>query len=114
MASHVNKEGDDRTHPSSHTNYLYLSSHEKNEHLHCLHMQAKITSHQIKRLEERINHVVDENGVQLENDLYDDLRQLAIDGTEQVNCLHQPDSFQYVFWNQQFKASSLKDSRSMK
>ena len=114
MASRATKERDDRTHPSSHTNYLYLSSHEKDERLHRMHVQAKIASHQIKRLEESINRVVNENGVQLEVDLHDDLRQLALDGTEQVNRLHQPDSFQYLFWNQQFKASSLKDSRSMK
>ena len=91
-----------------------LSSHEKDEHLHRMHVQAKIAVQQIKRLEEKINDVVCENGVQLEDDLYDDLRQLAIDGTEQVSHLHQPDSFQCLFWNQQSKASSLKDSRSMK
>ena len=114
LASRATKERDDKTHPSSHTNYLYLSSHEKDQRLHQMHLQAKITSHRIKRLEEKINCVVNENGLQLEIDLYDDLRQLALDGTEQVNHLHQPDSFQYLFWNQQFKASSLKDCRNMK
>ena len=114
MASHVMKESDDRTHPSSHTNYWYLSSDEKDERLHRMHVQAKITGHQIKRLEERINNVVSENGVQLDDYLYDDLRQLAVDGTEQMNNSHQPDSFQCLFWNQQSKASSLKDSKSMK
>ena len=86
---------------------ICMSSHEKDERLH------QIGSHQIKRLEESINRVANENGMQ-EVDLHDDLRQLALDGIEQVNRLHQPDSFQYLFWNQQFKASSLKDSRSMK
>ena len=114
IASRAINERDDRTHPSSHTNYRYLSSHEKDERLHRMHMQVKITGHQIKRLQEKINYVVSENGVQLEGDLFDDLRQLAIDGTEQVNCLHKPDSFQQLFWNQQCKASSQKDSRSMK
>ena len=34
MASCVIKESDDRAHPSSHTNYRYLSSDEKDERLH--------------------------------------------------------------------------------
>ena len=63
MASRAINERDDRTHPSSHTNYRYLSSHEKDEHLHRMHMQFKITGHQIKRLQEKINYVVSENGV---------------------------------------------------
>ena len=93
MASSAIKERDDKTHPCSRTNYLYLSSHEIDKYLYQMHIQAKISSHQIKCLEERINNVIDENGVQLEDDLCDNLRQLAIDDTEQVNCLHQPDSF---------------------
>ena len=97
MASRAINERDDRTHPSSHTNYQDLSSHEKDEHLHRMHMQFKITGHQIKRLQEKINYVVSENGVRLEGDLFDDLRQLAIDGTEQVNILYKLDSFQHLF-----------------
>ena len=44
---------DDRTHPSSHTNYSYLSTPEKDERLHRLHTESKIAKLRISRLEKR-------------------------------------------------------------
>ena len=46
-----------------------------------MYVPAKITGDWIKHLEERINQV------------YYDLRQLAVEGTEQVNHWHQSDSY---------------------
>lgn len=42
------------------------------------------------------------------------MKQMVSDSTEQVYSTYQPDIFQHLFWKQQLKAVSLKDSRSMK
>lgn len=112
MISHVQK--DERTHPSSHTNYSYLSTLEKNEHLRHLHTESKIAKSRISHLQRNIMEVTNDDGVILDEDLHDDVKQILADATEQINISYQPNSFQYLFWEQQKKAGSSKNACSMK
>lgn len=105
---------DERTHPSSHTNYSYLSTPEKDERLHRLHTQSKVAKLRITRLEKRIADFTDEDGEHLDDELHDDMNRMIADATEQVHHSYEPHTFQHLFWEQQRKAGSLKDSRSMK
>lgn len=57
MISRLQKDDErsQRTHPSSHTNYSYLSTPEKNERLHRLHADNKTAKLRISRLEKKMN-----------------------------------------------------------
>lgn len=112
MSSRTRK--DERTHPSSHTNYSYLTTPEKNERLYRLHADIKAAKLRITRLENRIAEFIDEDGEILDDSLHDDMKQIIADATEHVHHSYQPHTFQHLFWEQQRKASSLKDRRSMK
>lgn len=112
MVSRTHK--DERTHPSSHTNYSYLSTPEKDERLHRLHAESKVIKLRISRLEKKITELINDDGVCVEDDLHDDIKQIVSDSTEQIYSSYQPDTFQHLFWKQQLKAGSLKDARSMK
>ena len=53
---------DERVYPSSHTNYSYLSIPEKDERLHRLHTQCKISRLRIVRLEKKLLESIEESG----------------------------------------------------
>ena len=50
------------------------------------------------------------DGVYLDEDLYGDVLH---DNTKHVHCSHKEGTFQYLFWDQQWTVSSLKNNKSM-
>ena len=104
MVSRIEK--DERTHPSSHTNYSYLSTPEKDERLNRLHAESKMAKLRIARLEKKITELINDDGICVEEDLYDDMKQIISDATEQIYSSYQPNTFQHLFWKQQLKAGS--------
>jgi len=105
---------DDRTDPGSHATYSCLSESEKDERLHRLQAKYKMSRLQIVRLEKRISESIDKGGIQLDAELNEDMKQIVTDSTKDVHNFYEPDSFQHLFWDQQIKALSLNDKRSMR
>ncbi len=104
----------DRTAPSSHTNYRYLSSPEKNDRLRQLHQENRSAHKKIERLKAKLADVIAKRGVSLESETTSDLHQVMQDEEQQALSKFPPGSFQYVFWQQQKEAASRKDSRGMR
>jgi len=65
-------------------------------------------------MERKISEKINEDGIHLDPDINDDMKQMIEDATESVHQTHQPHSLQCLFWEQQKKASSLTDRCSMK
>jgi len=105
---------DDRVDPSSHATYSCLSALEKDERLHRLQTKYKISRLQISRLEKRISESIEKGGIQLGAELNEDLSQIVTDSTDDIQSFYEPESFQCLFWDQQIKALSLTDKRSMR
>ena len=105
---------DERTHPSSHTNYSCLTHAEKDERLHRMHNESKIIKLRLTQMEKKISEYAAKDGVHLDQELHSDMKQIILDSTDQIHHTYQPDTNQHLFWEQQRKASSLQDSRSMK
>ena len=93
----LHNQKDERVNPSSHTNYSYLSTPEKYERLHRLHVQCKILRLHIARLQKRLQELIEERGIYLDNGLDKDLKQILADTTKEVHHCYQPQSFQHVF-----------------
>ena len=110
----LHSQKDERVHPSSHTNYSYLSTPEKDERLHRLHTQCKISRLHIIRLEKKLLESTEESGIHLDQDLDNDIKQILADSSEEINRCYHPQSFQHLFWDQQRKACSLSDKRFMR
>lgn len=55
-----------------------------------------------------------ESSITIDKDLDKDMRILAQEGSEEVKNNYPKDSFQRLFWEQQEKAASLQNSKSMK
>ena len=110
----LRNQKDGKVHPSSHTNYSYLSTPEKDERLHRLHTQCKISRLHIVRLEKKLLESIEESGVHLDQDFDKDMELILADASEEIDRCYHPQSFQRLFWDQQRKACSLSDKRSMR
>ena len=58
-------------------------------------------------LREKVKKLNEEKGVQVDQELSDDLSGIINDMTGQVESQHPEDSFQRVFWNQQLQAMKV-------
>ena len=105
---------DGRTHPSSHTNYAALSTPEKDERLHHLHLEAKNAKQKLERLRDKIRVHAARASPNVDEALDGDLRLTISEKDKEVKERYPEGSFQRVFWDQQKKAASLNNSRSMK
>ena len=93
-----------RTDPESHTNYRFLTTSEKKQHLHRLRLRNKVCQQRIKRIFEKLDKVVEENGIEVDSTLHQDLVTTMDENQAQVFNHYPPSSFQRIFWEHQHKA----------
>ena len=105
---------DERTHPSSHTNYSVLSTPDKEVRLHRLHLETKKRKLREDRLMEKICVAASNAEPLVDESLDTDLRSMASENTNLVDSTYPEGSFQRLFWEQQQKAASLSNARSMR
>jgi len=105
---------DDRTDPSSHTNYSCLHTPEKDERMSRIQQEKRKLNIRISQLQERISSVTAKVGITLTDDLHNDVVKIAAANTKRVHSTYSEDSFQRIFWDQQVQASKYKNAKSMK
>ena len=105
---------DKRTDPSSHTNYTYLSTPEKDKRLGLLHQDNRRAKQQIRHLRQKIEEITIKEGVHLSDELHSDIKSIASANTRDIYSRFPEHSFQRLFWGQQVQASSCKNSKSIK
>ena len=64
----------------------------------------------------KLEKAIEEHGVEVDEDLHEELVSIMEDHQPQMSDpnQHPPDSFQQIFWSQQYQASKVKDSRGIK
>ena len=95
--------------PKSHTNYRYLQSSQKDERLTQLHNQARVDQQKIERLKMRIQKLVEERSVAIDEDINEELRDIILEKTSLISDTYPEGSFARLFWQNQEKCMSLKD-----
>ena len=108
------KQKDERTDPTSHTNYTYLKTPEKNERLSRMHKENRKLTLQNLQLKEKLSSETVKVGIIVNDELHDDLKSIASASAKQIHSTHPEDSFKRLFWDQQVKASQYANSKSMK
>ena len=101
-------------HPSSHTNYRFLSSEQKDERLRKLHQQVRLKTKVITSLREKVNRLTVSEGIELDSTISADLQAIMRKHTATALSSCAEDSFQTIFWQQQLKAASLQNSKNMR
>ena len=107
------KQNDDRIHPSSYMTYSSLNTPEKDERLHRMHHENVQLKSQIAWLKEKFNLVISKNIVLVDSEFDKDMRNMVANCRDEVKRSFSEGSFQKLFWDEQKKAMSFKDSRSM-
>ena len=104
----------DRVSHDSHTNYRFLSSAEKDERLHNLQRAKVAETKSNKRVSEKLNELIDKDGVSLTEQDTSDVASIFESVTDDVIKNFKEGSIQQIFWEQQKNYSSLKNKKSMK
>ena len=105
---------DDGTSHSSHTTYANLHSFEKDQRLHNMAKELSKFRQRNKHLKKRIDAAVKTVGVTVDSALHNDLKEVMEKETDKVYAAYPEELFPHLFLEQQQKAASLKDARSMK
>ena len=113
MATRKQKD-DDKTNPSSHTAYVTLRTPEKISRLHRLQQERKSALMCINRLKQKIADIIDRDGITVDNELHEDLKVITAEHTKEIEASNPHDGFKRLFWEQQQKAASFKNSKSMR
>ena len=100
--------------PTSHTNYRFLSSPEKTARLKNLHDRTRLMQQNINRLNSQIRKWIEDNGTEVDDDLNKALVDIVEDKSPFVASSYEEGSFPRICWEVQQQASSLKDMRSMR
>ena len=106
----IDKENRDPSNPSSHVNYRYLNTPERNDRMRRLHNELRAKTKSLQAMRQKANRMIQSSGVNLDADLHHDLVELMKSQSSQLGS----DSFVSLFWRQQTLASSLRNSRSMR
>ncbi len=81
---------------------------EAKERLSCLHSNRKVTVQQLKRVEKRLELVIEHRGIEVDKAFHQDLCSTMAESSTQVKEKLSPGSFGRIFWNQQEKDGKLK------
>ena len=79
-----------------------------------MHADSSIAKLRLSQMEKKISEAAAKDGIHLDHELHSDIKQIIEDSSDEIRRSYQPESFQHLFWEQQKKAFSLQDSRSMK
>ena len=104
----------DHTSASSHASYSHLSPADKDQRLKNLHSSLRLANQQIRRLEAKVESLIEKEGISLEENNAADISTIFREVNSTVDKSFPPDTPQRIFWDQQKAYNSLKDKRQMK
>ena len=104
----------DGSDPQSHTNYRYLSTPEKDKRLQRLHHQHRMSEKKLTRLRAALKQAIEQRAVTVDEGLHQDLQEIIRENYKGVGDAHPPGSFGRLFWENQMRAASVSDARSMR
>ena len=97
---------------SSHANFRYLNTPEKMDRLKNLSKLVRSKEKQIQDLHNRLAKTTETNGVRVGGEVHNDL--VNIMNLHKKQHPTTDEKFSSIFWNQQLKAATVKDTRQMR
>ncbi len=100
-----------RIESSSHVNHRYLTKDELKERLQEVHRRERTIAKKFKRLSVKIAASIEKDGINVDNVLHEDVKQVMEHYGDEILSKHPPDSFPHIFWKQQLQSASLPNAR---
>ena len=101
MASCESNRSSSASSLSSHINYRYLSSSEKDTRLGLLRQENRILESKVKRLTAKLDSILQTDGIDLDDETSSDFISIMEEEDAGVESAFPPDSFQHIFWKHQ-------------
>lgn len=98
-----------RTEVSSHTNYRYLTTDQCKRRMCNLKEKLDQQHSKVNKLQKKIQHMIENNGQQVDSILGHDLEGIMVENTNKVLQSYPEGSFHRLFWQQQLEALKIKD-----
>jgi hypothetical protein len=86
-----------RTEISSHTNYRYLNTEEKDERMRNLKAEVIRSRKEIQQLKEKISAMHQQKGVEIDDLLQEDMESIMAEMNDEVQKSNADDSFKKLF-----------------
>lgn len=102
------------SHISSHTNYRYLKTPERQRRMIQLKSHLDQSRREVETLKSKIQQLQEKQGVNVDEPLDGDLKQIMEESSSKVYESHPPGSFLRLFWDQQLEAIKTKDRRQLR
>ena len=108
------KENHDPSNPSSHVNYHYMNTPQRNERMKRLHDVVRSKTRSLQALRKGISRVLQNNSMTMDSEMHGDLLTIMKSHSSTVYEKFGEESFRALFWRQQLQASALNDMRPMR
>ncbi len=95
---------------NSHVNDRFLNTPEKQVKMSKLRKEKK----KLNAMTKKLDMLLKKQGEKVDKGLHDDLLTIMKEKNFEIDKSFASDSFRRIFWEQQFKAASLKDPRQMR
>lgn len=89
----------------------YLSTPEKLERYRRLHSQKEATTKRLHRLQQKLEDILEKQGVDAPEDLHGDLESIMQEHSPDIASKFPANSFQRIFWDQQQQANAAKKAQ---
>ena len=99
---------------SSHCNERYLKTPEKREKISKLRSKVNALDKRISRLKEKVATLIESRGEPVDDELCSDLSTIMQENDDIVRKDFPEGSFQWLLWNEQKKAASVKSATGMR
>lgn len=93
-----------QTNPCSRTPFSNLSTPERKQRFSQVRARLKASQTKIKRLQEKIREATTTSGKAVDSDLHHELKQIMDDNNQKILEEYGEDSFQSLFWKEQYNA----------
>lgn len=103
-----------KSNPSSHTNYRYLTPPEMVDRISRLHKSVVSLKLEVNKLQKSIALASDKAALVVDEALHNDLKCIMKANVQTIKESFPPNSFQRIFWDQQIQAASVSSPCAMK
>ncbi len=110
----IKKSSENAGNTSSHVNIRFLSTPEKKTRIIKIKKRATKSEKQNTILREKISKLTEIYGEHVNNSLHDDLLIMMKGSSQEIYKSYSEGSFARLFWDEQLKAASLKNSKQMR
>lgn len=107
----VKRNACDMSDTTSHSNERYLNTPQRKLKMSKLKKRVVVAERQANKLSARIRELTQRQGESVDHNLHSDLLSIMSDSTDLINNAYQEGTFARVFWEEQLKVASVKDSR---